>query len=166
MNMVHLIFAMTLSSSWSAIPLGDPFWTPATKEELKLVNPKERVVKAKQKAYFKCDFTALKAKLEKSPLRNSPEAKRNNYLVTFPWPDGELVAFSVNRVPNSYGFLFDGVSVKDSRVTIAGHVISDLLRATISGEPLKHDVRLGIAAPPELNLYGSYFFVLEEQKGR
>jgi len=53
--MLHLIVAMTLSGLGTPIPLDDPFWKPATKEELKLVNPKEQLVKAKQKAYFKCD---------------------------------------------------------------------------------------------------------------
>lgn len=166
MNMVHLIFAMTLSSSCSAIPLGDPFWKPATKEELKLVNPKERVVKAKQKAYFICDFPALKAKLEKSPLRNSPEAKQKNYFVTFPWPDGSLITCAVSRLPGTTGFSFAGASIKDSGTTIKGVVTSTFMTATAHSPTIKHDVLIAVAAPTKHCLYGVFVFVPEEQSGK
>lgn len=164
--MVHLAFAMTLSGLCAPMPLDDPIWRPATKEELKLINPRERVVKASKKAYFKCDFPALRAKLERSPLRNSPEAKRKNYFVTFPWPDGNLITFEVSRLPGTPGFSFVGVSAKDSGTTIKGVLTSTFMTATAYSATIKHEVSIAVAASTKHCLYGAFVFVPAEQSGK
>jgi len=155
MDMVHLIFAMTLSSSWSAIPLGDPIWRRASPSDLKLVSEKSIPAKAKEKAYFKCDLEGMRRALKSSPVWHSPGYLDRMSPIEFPWPDGTLVAFKVNHTPTEVGMLFEGVLAKDPAVKIKGQMTKTLVLAEIVGPGLK--IGIDIAAQSKHNLYGSFF---------
>lgn len=155
--MALLVCALTLGLAASPQAPPDPIWRPATKEELKLVNPKSRPAKAKERAIFKCDFEALRTALKASPVWNSPGYRDKMTVVEFPWPDGTLVAFKVHRTPTDVGMIFEGHAVKEPAWKLEGHMISTMFDLTVRG--LKPDlyVRVEIAAASSKRLYGSFF---------
>lgn len=153
--MLTLIFAVVAAQK-PPLPTSDAIWRPATKEELKLVSPKTRAFKAKERAFFKCDFKALEARLRKSPGVSTPEAKRGTYVVSFPMPDGKLQAFSVSHYPTEFGVNVEATA-PESGMTLRGRCGPTLIRVTISGPKLRFEIGIDPVAPSKENLYGSYF---------
>jgi hypothetical protein len=155
--MALLVCALTLGLAASPQTPPDPIWRPATKEELKLVNPKTRAARAKECTIFKCDLEALRAALKASPVWKSPGYRDKMTVVEFPWPDGTLVAFKVNHYPTEVGMLFDGIGVKNPEWILKGNMISTTFKISVNGPKIDGLVVIESVAPSSDRLYGSFF---------
>lgn len=154
--MALLVCALTLGLAASPQTPPDPIWRPATKEELKLVNPKTRAARSKERAFFKCDFDALRAALEACPIRNSAGYKDKMKVIAFPRPDGALVGYKIYRLPTDIGMLFEGYSVESNALRLKGRWNVTFFSVTIVGPASKEHVGIEVAAPSEYHIYGSY----------